>query len=355
MDNLNEPHNIIGMADLLLEENEDMNLEELENSIMKGVEIKKKNKETDYSEEFNKEIDRVTKEFDIENNYDKSNKKNKIVSWDDDDNELNDNLNIFGKPKFNNFDESDDDENEINVKKKYEKENHVNILNNINSKIDEQKSNFHNSWSSKNPEDPYLLSMTNEEKKQKHINKVLSKIDDSNKYELDLIHQEEEEDEMARIFEQIDLLRSNLETEGIDLSRIPEINTNTSKKDAKAILKILQIKNDRLRYCDLFEEGILVFANGLEKAFDGKKEWFGHKPDLVGWSDTVKIKLRRLRVDTSSFVSNVMKGHNINSGWRIIMELLPSVFLYSRERRVKSGDNLISDDSYKDALRTLQT
>ena len=352
MDSLNEPHNIIGMADLLLEENEDMDLEDLENSIMKGIEIKKKSKETDYSEEFNKEIDRVTKEFDIENNYSDINTrkqnfiqtKNKFLD-DDIDDGLNTNFGKGNNNFGNNFDEDnndEDDDNDNEIKNNFTQQN-------------QNKINFHNSWSAKNPEDPYLLSMTNEEKKQKHINKVLSKIDDSNKHELDLIHQEEEEDEMARIFEQIDLLRSNLETEGIDLSRIPEINTNTSKKDAKAILKILQIKNDRLRYCDLFEEGILVFANGLEKEFDGKKEWFGHKPDLVGWSDTVKIKLRRLRVDTSSFVSNVMKGHNINSGWRIIMELLPSVFLYSRERRVKSGDNLISDDSYKDALRTLQT
>jgi hypothetical protein len=348
MDNLNEPHNIIGMADLLLEDNEDIDLEELENSIMKGVEIKKKSKETDYSEEFNKEIDRVTKEFDIENNFSNgfSSKKNDLdddfnfKSNDFGNNDFGNKRNDFGNNDFSKNNDDDDEDDDIEINNKFEKQKNM---------------NFHSSWSAKNPEDPYLLNMTNEEKKQKHINKVLSKIDDSNKYELNLIHQEEEEDEMARIFEQIDLLRSNLETEGIDLSRIPEINTNTSKKDAKAILKILQIKNDRLRYCDLFEEGILVFANGLEKAFDGKKEWFGHKPDLVGWSDTVKIKLRRLRVDTSSFVSNIMKGHNVNSGWRIIMELLPSIFLYSRERRVKSGDNLISDDSYKDALRTLQT
>jgi hypothetical protein len=316
MDSLNEPHNIVGMADLLLEDNEDMDLEELENSIMKGVEIKKKQKETDYSEEFNKEIDRVTKEFDIENNFTDGFASNKFttnnkfsLNDNNSDNDSDDGNFNNAKPK-NMFDDDDNDDDFGNFKN-----------NAFDNGPSQKNNNIHSSWSAKNPEDPYLLNMTNEERKQKHINKVLSKIDDSNRHELDLIRQEDEEDEMARIFEQIDLLRSNLETEGIDLSRIPEVNTNTSKKDAKAILKILQIKNDRLRYCDLFEEGILVFANGLEKAFDGKKEWFGHKPDLVGWSDTVKIKLRRLRVDTSSFVSNVMKGHNINSGWRIIMEL----------------------------------
>jgi len=350
MDSLNEPHNIVGMADLLLEDNEDMDLEELENSIMKGVEIKKKQKETDYSEEFNKEIDRVTKEFDIENNFTSGFASNNKFTSNDDDELDDDNFRSEKNKNIMHIEEDDDDD--FNNFKSNNKSNFKS--NNFDDDITQKNSNIHSSWTAKNPEDPYLLSMTNEERKQKHINKVLSKIDDSNKYELDLIRQEDEEDEMARIFEQIDLLRSNLETEGVDLNRIPEVNTNTTKKDAKAILKILQIKNDRLRYCDLFEEGILVFANGLEKAFDGKKEWFGHKPDLVGWSDTVKIKLRRLRVDTSSFVSNVMKGHNINSGWRIIMELLPSIFLYSRERRIKSGDNLISDDSYKDALRSLQ-
>jgi hypothetical protein len=149
-------------------------------------------------------------------------------------------------------------------------------------------------------------------------------------------------------------LRGNLESEGVDLSRIPDISSTSSKKEAKSVLRILQIKNDRLRYCDFFEEGILAVAYGLESVFNGKREILGTKIDLTGYYDTVKVKLRRMRYDTSNFVSSIMQGYNISSGWRIALELIPSLFLYSRDRKIKAKDNLISDDSYKKAMQDLQ-
>ena len=169
----------------------------------------------------------------------------------------------------------------------------------------------------------------------------------------EFVRQEDEEDEMADIMERIDMLRTCLETEGLDLSKIPDVNTGTSKKEAKAILRILTIKNDRARYCDFFEEGILAVAYGLEGIFNGKSEIFGSRIDLTGYSDTVKVKLRRMKYDTSHFVSSIMQGYNIGSGWRLALELIPSLFLYSRERKLTANDNLISDENYKKAVQDL--
>jgi hypothetical protein len=47
---------------------------------------------------------------------------------------------------------------------------------------------------------------------------------------------------------------------------------------------VLRLKNDRNRYSSFAEEMILSMAYGLEYLFDGEKEWFGRKPDLVGWN-----------------------------------------------------------------------
>ena len=205
-------------------------------------------------------------------------------------------------------------------------------------------------WQPHQPTDQHLLQRTTEERKQQRINYVLGERHNDRDTFID---EEDEGDEIAKIMEQIDLLKNNLEAEGIDLKRIPEISVNATKKEAKAVLRILQIKNDRLRYCDMFEEGILAAAYGLESMFDGKRVWFGTQIDLVGWPDSVKVKLRRMRYDTSTFVGELVRGYNINSGWRILFELLPSLFLYSRERRTKSSDNLISDDKYKNAINEL--
>jgi hypothetical protein len=188
--------------------------------------------------------------------------------------------------------------------------------------------------------------------RRQQINSIFGGID-STQIDSQLVRQEEEEEELARALEQIDQLRSNLTAEGIDLTKIPEVSTESNRKDIRNVLRMLQIKNDHSRYRGMFEEFLLAGSYGLETMFDGKKEWFGTKVDLVGWSDTVKVKLRRMRYNTSSFVSEVMKGYNISHGWRIILELLPSLFLYSRDRKMSANENLISDKGYQDAILQL--
>ena len=65
------------------------------------------------------------------------------------------------------------------------------------------------------------------------------------------------------------------------------------------------LKSNRNRYSGLGEEFILAIAGGLEILCDGKREFLGVKPNLVGYSDVVKVKLRRVKNDTSQIVSNV--------------------------------------------------
>jgi len=247
-----------------------------------------------------------------------------------------DSSDIFGSANF----DDDEDEDESDEESVYEHSHSSN------------REPAYENWSNSNIHDRQLKNMTVEEQKQKHINGILGGITDSND-DANLVNGDAEDDEMARIHEQIDVLRSALESEGVDLSRIPNIGSHSSRKEATSVLKMLQIKNDRLRYCDMFEEGILAVAYGMESMFDGQKEWFGSKIDLVGWPETVKVKIRRMRYDTSSFVSNVMQGYQISHGWRILFELLPSLFLYSRDRRLKNNDTLVSDSDYKNAVSSL--
>ncbi len=324
MNNLNNPKNIIGMANLLADDDEDINLDDIEQSIANEQPVTRKEKFIDIAKEFSRDIGNINKASSIKSSYDTI------------------------EDSFN------DKSNDITVEE---------ILN-----IGESKSSYKTNmdqapsfkfeddnveWSMKDTDDPQLRQMTVEESKQSHVNNVIGNLHKYNDDDADIINQEDEEDEMARILEQIDLLRSNLESEGVDLSRIKEVTSTTEKKEAKGVLRILQIKNDRLRYCDFFEEGILAVAYGMESVFDGQREVFGSKIDLTGYSDTVKVKLRRMRYDTSTFVSNMMKGYNIGSGWRIVLELIPSLFLYSRDRKLTAKDSLMTDDAYKKAMQNL--
>ena len=324
MSDINNPKNAIGIGDILVDDDENIDIDEIEKSITSGIIGKKKeDKNIDLAKDYSREVEDLMRRFKV-----------------DDDFEIQNNNTDEKRP-------IDSREQKSEYKTPY------NLVDDDDEDDDTQETYKSNNWSIERPQDEQLNRMTNEEIKQDHVNKVLNNIEKNND-DAEFVEKEDEEDEMARIMEQIDLLKTNLESEGVDLSRIPDVNTSTSKREAKAVLRMLQIKNDRLRYCDFFEEGILAMAYGLENVFDGKREVLGSKIDLTGYSDTVKVKLRRMRYDTSNFVSGIMQGYNISSGWRIMLELVPSLFLYSRNRRLTGKDNLISDENYKKAMQDLQ-
>lgn len=350
MSSVNDPNNLKGMLGILIND-KDLNLDALEQSIINGTDIKPQ-EQTNVVEEYNREIEDIMSSI-------TTNTRQKYRSQrDEEENDIMDaiksNANKSNVQKMvlpdindedadNDADDNDTDEPLATLDSGYTPNNQIGKSNAL------PTASFH----SIPPKDPYLATLTDEQRKQQHINSILSNMDNKNKDDDVFLQQEDEEDEMVRMLEQIDLLKSNLEAEGVDISRIPDITSSSSPKEAKRILKILQIKNDRSRYCDMFEEGILAVAYGVENMFDGKKEWFGTKIDLVGWPETVKVKLRRMRYDTSSFVSEVMKGYSISHGWRIIFELLPSLFLYSRQRRTNNNDNLTTDKQYQEAMQSL--
>jgi hypothetical protein len=186
--------------------------------------------------------------------------------------------------------------------------------------------------------DKQLNYMTEEQKRQVYVDDVLHDMD-TNSFDID---KEKEEDDKNSLLEQIDLLRTTLEEDGVDLNSVPMVNKDNALTDIQNVYKILRLKNDRNSYCSFAEEVLLSGAYGMEYLFDGKKEWLGRRIDLVGWSQTVKMKLRRIRYETSTFVQGVMQDYNISPGMRLALELLPSMFLFSRQKR-------IANDAYANA------
>ena len=170
------------------------------------------------------------------------------------------------------------------------------------------------------------------------------------------IEKEKEEDTKSQLLEQIDMLRITLEDEGIDLGRIPEVDNNSTLEKIQEVHKILRLKNDRNRYCSFAEEFIMFGAHALEEIFDGKRVWLRrYSPDLTGWHNTVNVKLRRMRYDTSNLVSGVMQEYNVDSGVRILLELVPSMFLHSKMRKQQFGSKtLYSDDEMSAALNDIR-
>lgn len=174
-----------------------------------------------------------------------------------------------------------------------------------------------------------LTSRTQEQERRSHIDSIMG--DSSVGFSLE---KEKREDLKSSMLAEIDSLISILSDEDIDLSRIPKVTQNSSYEEVEAVLRMLRHKNDHTRYCTFAEEFMLFGAYAMEELFDGKRTWFGrYQPDLTGWHNHVNVKLKRMRHDTGQLVSNVMQDYNIGSGMRILLELVPSVILYSRMRK----------------------
>lgn len=199
---------------------------------------------------------------------------------------------------------------------------------------------------SKNTHDSstFAYKLTEEQQNQKFVDNVLSTNNNiqQNSYNYN-IEDENREDLKLTLLEKIDNLTEELEDEGISLDKIPKVDYTSNLDQIEYVAKLLMLKANRNRYASLGEEFILAMASGLEMLCNGDREFLGIRPDLQGYSDVVKVKLRRLRNETSQVVGNVVEKYEISPITTLLIELIPSLFLHSKRRKSQSYDNLYND------------
>lgn len=189
-----------------------------------------------------------------------------------------------------------------------------------------------------------LERRTREQSMHDQVKNVMSTMGSSDAHFISL-EEANKEDEKTNMLEEVDSLRASLEEEDAKgLDKIPIVTQANSYSEVENVLRRLRLKNDRARYTGLADEFLLWGAQGMEELFDGKRKWLGKNPDLTGWSKEVHVKLRRMRHDTSTLVSGVMHDYNIGPGARILLELVPNMFMYAKRRKQNYGkSNLYAD------------
>jgi len=215
------------------------------------------------------------------------------------------------------------------------------------SEIDELINMSNNSINDKyNDDSSFSYKLTQEQKNQSIVDNVLHFNDDSesNSNQLSFnIDDENREDLKLSLLEKIDNLIEELEDDGISLDKIPKVDYSSDLDKIEYVTKLLMLKSNRNRYATLGEEFILAMASGLEMVCNGDREFLGIAPNLQGYSDVVKVKLRRLRNETSQVVSNVVEKYEISPIMTLLIELIPSLFLHSKRRKSQVYDNLYND------------
>ena len=166
--------------------------------------------------------------------------------------------------------------------------------------------------------------------------------------------QEDEEDTKAILLDDIDELKDELLKEDIDLSRIPNLNKDSSITDIKKVHSILKRRYTKTRCNSLGSEIIMAGAQGLEYIFNGQRRIMGYTPDLTGYSQTLRVKLRRLRYETSTIVSDIMDNYNISPMGRVLLEIIPGAFIYSSAKKAQSQRSNYSPDQLSTAFDDLR-
>lgn len=161
-----------------------------------------------------------------------------------------------------------------------------------------------------------------------------------------------DEDNKIRLLTRIEKLKAILDSQGIETSHITA-DENSEMSELKESFQRLYSKHNTARCSSLFNELMMAGAYQLENLFDGKKEWFGRKPDMVGFADTMKVKLRRIEYDTSEYMAEKFEDSKISPFWRIMLEILPSIFTYSYSRSNAKRNSVNMEAQYRDAQSEL--
>lgn len=159
---------------------------------------------------------------------------------------------------------------------------------------------------------------------------------------------ERKEDARNSMLEQIDFFRGVLEAEEVDLSHLPTVTHKSSFTEIENTLKILKFKYDRVRFSTLADEILMLGAYGLEELFDGERVWFNkYRPDLTGWHKNLRVKLRRMKHNTSTIVGQFVQDYNIGPVLSTLIEIIPNMVHHSFEnnrKRSKSVQSRTSED-----------
>lgn len=194
------------------------------------------------------------------------------------------------------------------------------------------------------PKDHLYMQKTRDDHLQSSISRVMEGVPKMN---IDM-EQEIEEERKNTFLEQIEALRDDLNELGVSVEGSQYyVSYDAPLKRIEEVHRRLTFKYNKLKYNSIAEEALVAGASLLEMVFNGKHEYFGCRPDITGYSDVVKSKLKRIRVETSTAVSRFVTKNDIGVMPRLMMELLPSLITQSQRRKLQAGDSLNANMNYK--------
>lgn len=161
--------------------------------------------------------------------------------------------------------------------------------------------------------------------------------------------------EQSEILDYMNILKEA----GVDISYYQnKYSDNMSPRDARLLKYQLRATVERSQYTSMFEHVIVGTSLLIEKVFNGKREFLGSKPNMVGWSGSVEQQLRQIRSTTNELVTKTLEKHSISAEKRILVTLAMSALMYQRRPVFATAETPSAKDRYSavadDADRVLR-
>ncbi len=208
------------------------------------------------------------------------------------------------------------------------------------------------------PEDREFSSFaqrrTQEEQNKAVIDNALSGI----RKEAFSLQKVKDEERKYRLISNIDQILTALKSYKVDVKDVKIPTQADNLEDIEVLYKSLLYKFDAIRYTETGMNVMTLFVYGLEWLFDGKKKYFGVKPNLSGWHSTASVKMQRVSFPISQKVSAIMNDYDYDDAYRIALELIPSAFIHMKNKADESSggtaDTMVTQDEVRDALNDLE-
>lgn len=200
----------------------------------------------------------------------------------------------------------------------------------------------------------YTQRRTAEEQNKAVIDNALSGI----RKEAFSLQKVKDEERKYRLISNIDQILTALKSYKVDVKDVKVPTQQDNLEDIETLYKSLLYKFDAIRYTETGMNVMTLLVYGLEWVFDGKKQYFGVKPNLNGWHSTASVKMQRVSFPISQKVSAIMNDYDYDDWSRIALELIPSAFIHMKNKSEESAngtaDDTVTQTEVQDALNDLE-
>lgn len=123
------------------------------------------------------------------------------------------------------------------------------------------------------------------------------------------------------------LKKSIAEEQGEEhIKLVPDVNFETDDKILKNVYDSLHYINERHSKLTIANTVVDFVGTALGDIFNGEREIMGISPDLTGINEVFLRKISKLEFQTTEVVDSIMQTYGITSGWKIMFELIISIF-----------------------------